>query len=212
MIDGAAIDGGTTATRQDSGDKPAPRTADARMARRWLVGLAVANVLLGAALLAWRPPTRAASVVLPPPAPPAQVQALQDTLAAGRHGEPYTLDLSDAELTAMAGYFLARAPDIPFADVRVAVAGHEVVAQGVTKGLVVPVPVRVTGTVAARDGLPRATLTDVSLGSVALPAGVREQIIREANASLDFSRYNMPITVETVETLPGGIRLQGVVK
>ncbi len=195
--------------------------------RRALVLLAAANLLLGAALFSLRPPGRAAAAIEPPPPLPAQVEQIQALIAEGRHGEPYALDLSEKELTATVAYFLARSADIPFGRVRIAVrspyprplpegegSGGErvIVLDAVTRGLAVTVPVRVTGTVAARDGLPVASIHDVSLGDTPLPGFARDQVLREANAALDFSKRPMDVTVDSVELRPGGLTIRGTVK
>jgi hypothetical protein len=52
----------------------------------------------------------------------------------------------------------------------------------------------------------------VSLGETPLPAFVRDRILREANSSLDFSRYPLPVTVEAVELRPGGLTVRGLLK
>jgi hypothetical protein len=175
--------------------------------------LVLANLLLGGALFALRPPqTAPAEALLPPPPLPAPVLALQARLAAGQHGEPYSLTLSDAELTALAAWSLANAPDIPFSRVTVQVAGDRVIADGVTRDLAVTVPVRVAGTLRAADGLPQVTIQDVSLGETPLPGFVRERVLREANASLDFSRYPLPVTVEAVELQSGGLTVRGMLR
>jgi uncharacterized protein YpmS len=171
------------------------------------------NALLVGALFAERSPRGAPTEqVVPPPALPVPVQELQSRVAAGQHGEAYTLVLTDDELTEFAAWGLANAPDAPFTRVRVAVTGDHVVADGVTKGLAVTVPVRIVGKVVAANGLPRVTVVDVSLGDAALPAFVLDQIVRQANAILDFSRRDIPVTVDAVETQSGALTVRGVVK
>ncbi|MBI4491538.1 MAG: hypothetical protein HY690_01950 [Chloroflexi bacterium] len=174
--------------------------------------LAALNLVLGAALLAVRPPGRVVDEVAPPPELPAPVQALMAQIDQGRSGTPYTLNLSDDDLTAMVGYFLARSPNIPFTQVRVTVSDRAVSAEGVTRGLAVRLPVRVVGSVGARNGLPLARVENVSLGDTALPAFVRDQVVREVNASLDFSRYSMPVAVDALELRPGGMAVRGTIK
>jgi hypothetical protein len=190
---------------------------EAGAGRRWpivrlVILLAVGNVLLGVAVFALRSPWATAPEVAAPPALPPQVERLRARIAERHPGEPYSLDLSDEELTATVGYFMARAPDVPFTRVRVTVTGQRVIAEGVTRGLAVTVPVRVSGTLSARDGLPQAWIEDVSLGDTPLPAFVRDQILREANRSLDFSRYRMPLTVDAIELRPGGVTIRGARK
>jgi hypothetical protein len=185
---------------------------------RWSVGrflalLVLANLVLGGALFALHPPGGAPTEqLIPPPPLPGPVRELQSRLAEGHHGEPYTLALTDEELTALAAWSVANAPDVPFTRVKVAVSGDRVVADGVTRGLAVTVPVRVVGTVAASNGLPVVTIRDVSLGDTPLPAFVRDQVVREANASLDFSRRPLPVTVDAVELRPGGLTVRGALK
>jgi hypothetical protein len=109
----------------------------------------------------------------------------------------------------MAGAFLANRRDIPFTRIQVAVVGQNVVVDGVTSGLAVTVPVRATGTVSAVDGKPRARIESISLGDMPLPAFARDQVLREANASLDFSRYDLPLTVDAVELHAGSLAIRG---
>ena len=189
------------------------RTAGLSTFGKALTLLVAANLLLGGTVFTLRPPWGgAAEAIAARPQLPSQVQRLAARIAEGHHGEPYTLDLSDEELTAVAGYFLADAPDVPFTRVTIAVSGDKVRADGMTKGLAVTVPVRVTGAVSASDGLPRARVEDVRLGETPLPAFVRDQIVHEANSSLDFSRYPMPVTVDALELRPGGMTIRGTVK
>ncbi len=178
-----------------------------------LLALVVAvNVVVGSVLFLARVPAAPGRSTAAPHELPAQVKDVQAAIDEGRHGEGYALALSDADLTALADYFLAETPESPFAGVKVVVTGDRVVAEGVAKALAVPVPVRATAVVGARDGVPWAKVEDVSLGQVALPGAVRERTIREVNASLDFSRYAMPITVDTLELRPGGLTVRGTVK
>lgn len=186
--------------------------------KRWstskiLALLVVGNLFLGGALFAFRSPSGNPTEASAPPSQlPAQVQELQARIAAGRHGEPYTLDLSDEELTATARYFLARAPNIPFTRVSIIVVEDKLVVNGVTKGLAVAVPVRLTAAVSAQDGRPRTRVENVSLGDSPLPDFVRQQIVREADASLDLSRYNIPVAVDTLELRPGGLMIRGTIR
>ena len=185
--------------------------------KRWsftklLVVLAVANLVLGGALFALRPPGRDSSGAAPPPELPPQAEALRAKVAAGQGGERYVLDLSDEELTAMAGYFLGQAPDVPFARVRIAVTGDKLVVDGVTQGLGVAMPVRWTGSLDARDGLPRAKVEAMSLGETPLPGFVRERVLHAVNSSLDFSRDGLALTIDAVEPRPGGMTIRGTVK
>lgn len=187
------------ATNSRSPDRP---EADLALNRSWaarsLALLAAANVALGGVLFTLSPPrVSGAPDVVPAPGLPAQVHSPSDRLAGGHEGEPYVLVLSDADLTALAGYVIARS-DVPFDQVRIAVADDGVAVDGVTRGMAVTVPVRAVGRIGARDGLPEVTLDDVSLGGAPLPPFVRRQIVREADRSLDFSRYPMPVSVDAV--------------
>ena len=179
---------------------------------RTLLLLTVANVLLAVVLFALRSPRTSPPEPVVLPTLPPQVQQLRARIAEGHAGEPYSLSLTDDELSATANYFLGAAPDVPFTGIRVAVADERVTADAVTRGLAVTVPVRIVGTVSAAGGLPRARIEDVSLGGTPLPAFVRDQIVREANASLDFSRYRMPLTVDALETAPGRLTIRGTLK
>jgi hypothetical protein len=193
---------------------PPPPAAEPAGSRAWsartaVLVVAAANLLLAIGLLALRSPARADQALAPPPALPAAVVELQPRIDAGRHGEPFTLDLSDAELTAVAGHALATHPDVPFSSVRVTTAGETVIVDGVTRGLAVNVPVRAVGAVGARDGAPWARVDDVSLGAVGLPGFARDQIVGQVNQSLDFARYDLPITVDEVTPRAGGLIVRG---
>ena len=93
-----------------------------------------------------------------------------------------------------------------------AVTGGKIVVDGVTRGLAVTVPVRVVGTVTASGGLPRARIEDISLGDLALPSFVRERVLQDANTSLDFSRYNVPVTIDSIDLGVGGLVVDGRLK
>ncbi|MBI4497025.1 MAG: LmeA family phospholipid-binding protein [Chloroflexi bacterium] len=180
--------------------------------RRVLAVLVAGNLLLGGVLFTVGTPAQRTDETTPPPALPAAVQELQEKIAAGRHGEPYALALSDEELTSVVEYVLARSPNIPLTRVTITLTDGKVIADGVTRGLAVALPVRVTGTVGARDGRPWAQVQDVRLGEAPLPAFIRTQVLQELNASFDLARYPLPVTVEALELRPGEIRLQGTIK
>jgi hypothetical protein len=178
---------------------------------RWLLLVTVVNLALAAGLLTLRPPWRVERADVPPALPP-QVADLQARVQRGEHGAAYALTLSDEDLTATAGYFLAQRQDVPFGQVRVAVADDHVEANGVTTGLAVAVPVRVRATVQARDGRPVVQVADVNVGGLVLPDFARQQVLDEANRAVDLSRYDLPVTVESVTLRPGALDVRGVVK
>lgn len=180
--------------------------------RRLLLLFIGVNALLALVLFLWRPPTRDPKVPESSPAPPSSIEALRLRIAEHHSGEPYTLRLTDGELSATAGYYMTQRSDIPFSNPRVSVSGGQVVLDAVTRGFAVPVPVRVTGTIRAVNGAPAVTVQDVSLGNVPIPAAVRDQIVTEANKSLDFSRYPLPITVESVQLGSGEATIRGAIK
>ena len=182
--------------------------------RGWLSGgrllavLAVANLVLGVGLFALRPPGRA-DTTAPPPELPAQIQALAARMDGQHRGEDYTLTLSDADLTAAVANFLATSPEVPFGDVRVAVTGGRVVVNGTARGAALRVPIRATLTVVARDGHPVIQVENVSLGATTLPKFARQQIIDQANASLDLSQYDLGVTVESLTLGEGTLTVRG---
>jgi hypothetical protein len=178
---------------------------------RWLLVVIFVNLVLAAGLLTVRPPWRAERSDAPPVLPP-QVAELQARVQRGEHGTPYTLTLTDDDLTATAGYFLARGPDVPFGQVRVAVPGDHVEASGVTTGLAVAVPVRVRATVQAQSGKPVVQVADVNVGGMALPDFARQQVLAEANRAVDLSRYDLPVTVDAVTLRPGALDVRGTLK
>jgi hypothetical protein len=184
--------------------------------RTWQAALALlvaANVVLALVLFLLRSPAGSIEAVrVPPYQLPAQIVTLQDRIVEGPSGEPYALNLTDDELTAAVGYFVARAPDVPFTRLRVAVIGDRILVDGVTKGLAVTVPVQATVSLSTENGLPQAHIEAVSLGGVILPSFVQDQVLRQANASLDLSRYPMPITVDGIEQRPGGLTIRGTLK
>jgi len=175
----------------------------------WLVALVLANTLLALALFALRPPWASPTSDAQAPELPVQIRALQQRVAEGHPGEPYALDLSDAELTAAAGYFAATAPDVPFIRIQVAVAGDQLAVEAVTRGLAVPVPVHATVSIAAVDGTPQVRVEDVRVAGSGLPSFARDQVLREANTSLDLSHYDLPLTVDAVDLAPGRLILRG---
>lgn len=174
--------------------------------------LTVANLVLGVTLLATGGGAPRVEAIAPPPKLPAQLVDLAASIDEGRHGEPYELVLSEEELTAAAAYFLSFTPEVPFTRLKISISGEKVTVDGMTKGLPVTAPVRVTGTVVAKGGLPQASVDDVSLGETALPGFLRDRIVREINASLDFSRYPMALSVDVLELQPGGVTIRGRIK
>jgi uncharacterized protein YpmS len=177
-----------------------------------LVTLAVANLALAIGLLLLKPPGRVEIAVETRPTLPAQVAQLVMDVNAGKHGEPFTLVLTDADLGASISYYLANSPDAKFTHISVAVSPEEVTLDAVTKGLAVSIPVRVTVGLALRDGKPFATVRDVSLGSTQLPSFVRDQIIQSANKSLDLSATPLAVTLETLTLHQGNMTITGKVQ
>jgi len=200
--------------QQIQGDDDEP--SEVRVPLRWLMLVTVVNLILALALLTLRPPWRVERTAVAPPELPRPVAELRTRIEHGEHGTPYTLTLTDDDLTATVGYFLARGQDVPFTQVHVAVvgtvAGGQVEANAVMTGLAVAVPVRVQANVTARDGAPFVQVTDVGIGGLPLPAVAREQIVREANRAVDLSRYSLPVTVDAVELRAGVLEARGTVK
>jgi transposase len=186
----------------------------ARLSRQWrtvtLIGLA--NVVLALLAFTLRGPVDAPAERLSTPALPANISGLSERVAAGSHGEAYSLTLSDAELTAAAGYFAARSPEIPFTRIQISVIGNRVVVDAVTRGMAVPVPVEATVALAAVHGSPNARVEDVRVAGSGVPTFIHDQVLRQANASLDLSRYDLPVSVDELELRNGSITISGVLK
>jgi hypothetical protein len=183
----------------------------------WTMGkvlalLTVANLVLGVTLLATGGGTSQVEAIAPPPKLPAQLVELASSIDEGRHGEAYELVLSEEELTAAAAYFLSFTPEVRFTRLKISISGEKVTIDGVTKGLPITTPVRVTGTVLARGGLPQASVDDVGLGETALPGFLRDRIVQEINANLDFSRYPLALSVDVLELRPGYVTIRGRIK
>lgn len=178
---------------------------------RLLLLVAMVNVLLAVGLLTLRSPWSVERRTAAPPLP-AQVAELQARVQRGEHGTPYTLTLTDDELTATARHFLAQSEDVPFTQVRIAVVGNHLEVSGVTTGLAVAVPVKVVANAVARNGAPVVSVVDVDIGGLALPPFVREQVLREANQAVDLSRYDLAVTVDAVALRPGVLEARGMVR
>ena len=200
------VDGDDEAAAAESPPRPRPAVPV-----KLLLLVTVLNILLAAGLLTLRPPWRVERSDAPPRLPP-QVAELQARVARGEHQAPYTLTLTDDELTATAHYFLAQSEDVPFSQVRVAVVDGRLEATGVTTGLAVAVPVRIVANVEARNGEPTVSVVDVGIGGLALPTFVREQILTEANRAVDLSRYDLPVTVDACTLRPGALDVRGTVR
>ncbi|MBI2954703.1 MAG: hypothetical protein HYY30_10340 [Chloroflexi bacterium] len=181
--------------------------------RRTLALVIVANLLLGLILFTLRSPSRGApDENAPVPPLPQQVQQVKTLIAEGRHGEKFSMVLTDQDLTDLVAHFLAADPSLPFTQVRVAVTGQRLVIDAITRGLAVTLPVRVTGTVGARNGLPWARVENVSLGDTPVPGFIRDQIVGQVNAGLDFSRYDLGVSVDALELGAGTMAIRGTVK
>jgi uncharacterized protein YpmS len=199
------------ATVDEAPPTTAPPRAGPVISLRLLLLVTLLNLGLALVLFVVRPPGRVERSTAVPTLP-AQVTALAEQVRRGDHGAPYTLDLTDDDLSATAGYYLAQSTDAPFSQVRVTVADGAVQADAVTTGLAVAVPVRVTASVEARDGRPVVHVTDVSLGGLALPAFAHDQVVRQANDAVDLSKYAFPVTVDAVELRAGLLEARGTVK
>ena len=55
-------------------------------------------------------------------------------------------------------------------------------------------------------------MTDVGVGGMPLPAFAHEQVLREANRAVDLSRYELPVTVDTIALRDGVLEARGTVK
>ncbi len=207
---GQIIEGDDEPSETPPADPVAPRPGPA-VPLRLLLLVTVVNLVLALLLFVTRPPWRIERTAAPTTLPP-QVAQLAAQVQRGEHGAPYRLVLTDDELSQTAGYFLAQSDDVPFSQVHASVAGGQVEATAVTTGLAVSVPVRVRANVMARDGLPVVQVTDVGIRGLPLPTFAREQILREANQALDFSRYSFPVTVDAVELRDGVLEARGIVQ
>ena len=207
-------DGAASQTTSDEADaavaEPVSRPAPG-VSLRWLLVAVLVNAALAAVLLAVRPPWRVERTTAVPELP-TQVARLQAQIQRGEHGMPFALDLTDDDLTATAAYFLAQRQDVPFSQVRVAVLDDRVEARGVTTGLAVAVPVRVSANVLARNGQLVIRVIDVDVSGATLPGFARDEVLRQANQAVDLSRYDLPLVVETVRLRPGQLQALGRVK
>jgi hypothetical protein len=213
VVTGQQAQGDDDPSEADAASAPvaAPARPGPAVPLRLLLLVTVVNVVLAMGLLLARPPWRVERGDAPT-ALPTQVAEIQARVQRGEHGTPYTLMLTDEELTATARYYLARGEDIPFSQVRVAVVGGHLEVTGVTTGLAVSVPVRVVANVEAGNGVPVVSVVDVGIGGLALPSFVREQVLTEANKAVDLSRYDLAVTVDTVALGTGTLLARGMVR
>jgi hypothetical protein len=178
---------------------------------RLLALLSVANLLLGVGLFSVRSPERVDRNA-PPPDLPAQIKALEALMDGNHRGQTFTLALTDAELSDAVANYLASSPDISFSDVRVTVGNGEVVINGKARGAALAVPVRATLAVGVENGTPVIRITRVSLGRTGLPKFVSDQIIAQANASLDLSHYDLGVTLESITLGEHVVTVRGTIK
>jgi hypothetical protein len=178
---------------------------------RLLALLSVANLLLGVGLFAVRSPERVDRNA-PPPELPAQIKALEALMDGGHGGQPFTLTLTDAELSAAVANYLASTPDIPFSDVHIFVSKDEVVVNGKARGAALTVPVRAILAVSVANGTPVIQIKQISLGRTGLPKFVSDQIIAQANTSLDLSIYDLGVTLQSITLDQGFVTVQGTIK
>jgi hypothetical protein len=175
-----------------------------------LVLVVVVNLLLAGLLFGLQPVSQSARPVNAAPPPlPAAVETLLARRAAGGAGESYSLTLSDADLTALAGRALSERSDVPFTRVRVASHPSRLSADALATGLAFPLPVRVSSILMPENGQPRLFVTDVTVSGMPLPSFARQQLMGEAKAGLDLSRYELPLTVEGRELRDGALTLTG---
>jgi len=172
----------------------------------------VVNLVILLVAFAVRPPWTPGAEHSAVPALPAQIQDLQQRIESGHHDEPYSVSLTDAELTAAVAHFAATSPDVPFTGIQARIVGEQVAVDAVTKGLAIPIPVHATVSLSVSNGVPAAHVDDVRVAGAGLPAFVHDQVLRQANASLDLSRYDLPLTVDKLQQSPGTLAFQGRLK
>jgi hypothetical protein len=178
---------------------------------RLLALLSVANLLLGVGLFSVRSPGRVERY-LPTPVLPAQINDLIGKMDGQHRGQAFTLTLTNAELADTVAYYIAESNGvIPFSDVQVAIRDNRIVVDGRARGAGFAVPVSATLTVGVANGRPVIQVEQVGLGSVGLPAFVRDEVVRQANASLDLSGYDLGVTIASVELGAGVATVRGTI-
>jgi hypothetical protein len=180
--------------------------------RKLVVAIILANVLLALAVFVLRPPWLPEAEEVPAPVLPAQIEVLQEAVASGDHDEPYAVTLSDAELTATRAYYAARSPNVPFTRIQASTVGNRVAVDAVTRGLAVPVPVQATVALSTSHGVLKAQVDEVRVAGAGLPTFIHDQVLGQANASLDLSRYDLPLTVDAIQLRPGSFAFSGRLK
>jgi hypothetical protein len=101
---------------------------------------AVLNVILLLAAFAVRQPWADSAKQVAVPALPPELQDLQVRVASGHHDEPYSVSLTDAELTAALAHHAGTVPDVRFTGIQATILGDQVAVDAVTRGLAIPIP------------------------------------------------------------------------
>ncbi len=200
-------------------DQASPLTQPGGERGRWawtpgkaVAAVALVNLVLALVLFAIRPPWSAPAEQTISPVLPAQIEALQQRIGSGHHGEPYAVSLSDQELTVALAYYASRTPDVPFTSIQATILADHVAVDAVTRGLAIPVPVHADVALAVSDGIPRAHIQEIRVAGAGLPTFVHDQVLQQANTSLGLSRYELPLTVDSLQQRPGNLEFAGKLK
>jgi hypothetical protein len=187
--------------------------------RRWVwspgrvvAAVALVNLVVALLLFTSRPPWSMPAERALAPVLPAQLAAIQQRIASGHHGESYEVSLSESELSSALSYFATTTPDVPFTNIHARILADHIAVDAVTRGLAVPVPVRADVTLSISNGGPGAHVEEVSVAGAELPAFVHAQVLQQANASLDLSQYELPVTVDSLQQRPGVLDFGGTLK
>jgi hypothetical protein len=125
---------------------------------------------------------------------------------------PFTVTLTDQQLTAAANDYLAQHPEVPFSDLQVRVHpdGVEVTGKARVGGL--SVPVRTWGVVTVVDDVPYFQVTNVDLGQAPLPGSIKNIITALLDQSVDLSQFNLPMVVQDIQLGEGQMTITGTAK
>jgi hypothetical protein len=153
--------------------------------------------------------TPATPTVLPSPAPTATPPQAEDVLRVLATPGPFTIEMSDQELTALIAQATAESKDSVVSNVQVQFQEGAFLLTGtVTQPL--RATLRVRGRLMPIDGQVRVAIDEAMLSSLPMPDALQARLAEHVNEQLDEFTHQLNVHVSDVQLSPGRVRITGV--
>ena len=141
----------------------------------------------------------------------ADVAALRQQLIEGGHGgETFGLEITDQEAAETIAWYLARHPNVPFANPQVSIRPTGIIATGVTEIAGLRVGINGQAHIELRNSIPVVTLAGLDVAGVGIPRFVRERIQAEIDAQFSLAQ-NLPLVFEDIRLEEGRAVVRGTI-